>query len=118
MALHIERGKTGEELACSELRRRGFEIIYRNWRNGHHEIDIIAIKEKAIHFVEVKTRHSLKFGYPEEAVTKKKFDNLKRAAVAFLTSHPNKNRIQFDVLSVLCINGKPIEFFLVEDVYL
>jgi putative endonuclease len=118
MALHLQRGKTGEQIACGELERRGFEIIARNWRNGNHEIDIIAQKNNTLHFIEVKTRHSLKFGYPEEAVTKKKFENLKLAAVAFLNQNPFKNCIQFDILSVLCINEKPVEFFFIEDVYL
>lgn len=117
MALHIEKGKIGEQLACGELRKRGFEIIARNWRNGHHEIDIIAKKNNIIHFIEVKTRHSLKFGYPEEAVTKKKFDSLKKAAVAFLNQTQCKNRIQFDILSVLRIKEKPAELFFIEDVY-
>jgi putative endonuclease len=118
MALHNVRGEEGEKLACSELKRRGFEILFRNWRNSYYEIDIIALKEKTIHFIEVKTRHSLKFGYPEEAVTKKKFDSLKKAAVAFLNLYGYKNRVQYDILSILCLEGKPIEFFFIEDVYL
>lgn len=118
MALHIEKGKTGEQMGCSFLEKKEFKILFCNWRSSHWEIDIIAEKDGIIHFIEVKTRHSLKFGYPEEAVTKKKFENLKRAAGAFLNKYSNKARIQFDILSVLCIKGKPMEFFFIEDVYL
>lgn len=118
MAQHIKKGKAGEKIACKYLQTKNFNILFCNWRHSHQEIDIIAQKNNIIHFIEVKTRHSLKFGYPEEAVTKKKFENLKLAAVAFLNQNPCKNCIQFDILSVLCIREKPIEFFFIEDVYL
>ena len=51
-----ETGDWGETLAVSYLRRRGYIIIERNYRAGHHEIDIIARRWKTIVFVEVKTR--------------------------------------------------------------
>jgi putative endonuclease len=118
MALHIERGKAGEQMGCSFLEKKQFRILFCNWRSSHWEIDVIAEKDGIIHFIEVKTRHGLKFGYPEEAVSKKKFDNLKRAAVAFLNKYPHRNKIQFDILSILRLPRKPTEFFFIEDVYL
>jgi putative endonuclease len=118
MALHIKKGKNGEQMARTYLEAKDFNILFCNWRYSHWEIDIIAEKNNILHFIEVKTRHSLKFGYPEDAVTKKKFDNLKLAAVAFLNLNPFKNCIQFDILSVLSLKEKPIEFFFIEDVYL
>lgn len=117
MALHIEKGKTGERMARTYLKTKDFNILFCNWRSSHCEIDIIAEKNGTVHFIEVKTRHSLKFGYPEEAVTKKKFDNLKRAAAAFLNLNPCKNRVQYDILSILCLKEKKPEFFFIEDVY-
>lgn len=118
MALHIERGKEGELLACGYLDKKGYKVEVCNWRSGHYEIDIIATKDGIVHFVEVKTRHSLQFGYPEEAVSKKKFNNLKKAAACFLSRHPNCLKIQFDILSVLRLPGKPIEYLFIGDVYI
>jgi putative endonuclease len=116
--LHIKKGIDGEALASTFLRRKEFEILFNNWRSGHHEIDIIAMKDRVVHFIEVKTRHSVKFGYPEQAVSKKKFNNLKAGATAFLAKYPGCKRIQFDVLAILRIKNKPVEFFFMEDVYL
>lgn len=118
VALHMEKGKEGESLASSYLGKKGFDVKMMNWRSGHHEIDIIATRDGIIHFIEVKTRHSLEFGYPEESVTKKKFNNMTKAACAFLSNHEECLKIQYDILSILRMDGKPIEYFLIEDVYM
>lgn len=118
MALHNVRGKEGELLGCAYLERKGYRVEICNWRSGHFEIDIIATKEGMLHFVEVKTRHSMEYGYPEESVSKKKFNNIKRAAACFLVGHPRCMRIQFDILSILRLKDRPVEYFLIEDVYL
>ena len=118
MEKHIQKGRYGEQLACRYLVKKEYTIECCNWRSGHHEIDIIATKNGIIHFVEVKTRHSVEFGYPEESVSKRKFRNLKNAAVAFLSRFREVKKIQFDILSILIIPGKEIEFYLLEDVYL
>jgi len=118
MAIHNTRGKEGEAIAAHYLSDRGFEILACNWRSGYYELDIIAVRGNILHFIEVKTRHSLAFGFPEEAVTKRKFDRLKKAASRFLTEHPRKERIQFDIVSVLRLAGRPPELLLIEDVYL
>ena len=118
MALHNKKGKDGELLAGEYLEKMGFEVKIRNWRSGHYEIDIIAMREGMLHFIEVKTRHSTTFGYPEEGVTKKKFNNLKNAAASFLSRNGNFLKIRFDILSILRLPGKPVEFFLIEDVYM
>lgn len=118
MALHNVKGKEGEFLASEYLIRKGYQVEICNWRSGYYEIDIIAVKDGIVHFVEVKTRHNLAFGYPEESVSKKKFGNLKKAAACFLLRFPQCKRIQFDILSVLRIKGEPVEYFLIEDVYL
>lgn len=117
MALHIIKGKDGERMAREFLVNKGFVIVACNWRSGRQEIDIIAFKEKVLHFIEVKTRHSLNFGYPEEAVTTKKFNAMRKAAVAFMSRHQHVKSIQFDIVSVLVIKGRPVEFFFIEDVY-
>ena len=52
-----ELGAIGEELAANYLVKSGYRLLHRNWRlKGGCEIDIVAFKDNALHFVEVKTR--------------------------------------------------------------
>jgi len=118
MAAHHELGKKGEALAITWLHQRGYELLYKNWRHAHVEVDIIAIKENVLHFIEVKSRSSNAFGYPEESVSEKKMQNLMLAAEEFLFRFPHWKRIQFDVLSINISKAGNIDFFLIEDLYL
>jgi putative endonuclease len=118
MAVHNETGKEGEELAALYLAKKEHEILYRNWRYSHYEIDIITLYAGILHFVEVKLRSSKAFGMPEEAVTPKKFRSLTKAADAFLYSHPQYRLIQFDILSINAVPGREPEYFMIEDVFL
>lgn len=118
MALHNSLGVDGENLAAEWLKEKGYEILYRNWRHSHYEIDIIAFKTKMLHFIEVKCRNDSSFGYPEDSVTKKKFRNLKRAADEFLFLNPGHRWIQYDIISITLYKDKEPEFFLLEDVFL
>jgi len=118
MATHNETGKKGEALAVDWLKLVGFTIMHQNWRHSHYEIDIIAIKENILHFIEVKTRRSHRFGFPEESVSKKKMHHLMQAAEEFMYQQPGWKRIQYDILSIILLNKKEPEYFLIEDVYL
>ena len=55
---------------------------------------------------------------PEERVGKKKIQNLINAAEEYLYIHPQWKRIQFNILSILILKNEPVEYFLIEDVYL
>ncbi len=88
MANHNNTGKKGELLAAAYLTKNGFEILHSNWRHAHYEIDIIATLGNILHFIEVKTRRSTKFGLPEESVSSKKLQNLINAAEEFLYQFP------------------------------
>jgi putative endonuclease len=116
MARHNTTGKTGEILAFSYFEKLGWEILHKNWRHKHWEVDIIASHKGILHFIEVKARTSLKFGYPENNVDEKKIRYLISASEEFLFINPQWQRIQFDVLSIN-INGESVEYFLIEDVY-
>lgn len=118
MANHNITGKNGEVLALAYLTRNRFVILHTNWRHSHYEIDIIAHRDDILHFIEIKTRRSLKFGYPEESVTKKKLENLMNGAEAFLCQYPQWKRIQYDILSVNLWKNRNPEYFFIEDVYL
>ena len=115
---HIQTGKTGESLATAYFINKGFDILYRNWRHKRLEVDIIAVKDAVLHFIEVKTRTSDRFGPPEEKVTEKKLRSLINASEAFLHQYPQWQRICFDVLSVTLGEQGKADFFLIEDVYL
>jgi putative endonuclease len=112
---HLQTGITGEALAAVHLRAEGFRIIEQNWRYGRLEVDIIAEKQGVLHFIEVKTRRSKRFGRPEEQVNGRKIEHLAEAASEYLYRHPQWQRIQFDVLAItLGVQGA--EFFFIEDV--
>lgn len=118
MAEHNKTGTYGEDLAVKYLQQSGFELLHQNWRHRHWEVDIIAVKSSVLHFIEVKTRRTKKFGHPEESVGKKKIQNLINASEEYLHQFPQWQRIQFDILSITILKGYPVEYFLIEDVYL
>ena len=118
MAYHNKLGNRGEALAADFLAQQGYTVLHRNWRHSHYEIDIIALKEKVLHFVEVKMRTSKRYGLPEEAVTKKKFQSLLQAADEFLHQHPQYRHVQYDIIAITALKDAAPEYFLIEDVYL
>lgn len=96
-----ELGNSGEEKAVEFLKKMGYEILHRNFRCKLGEVDIIAKEGNTVVFVEVKTRRSLKFGYPSEAVTITKQRHLKRVAEYFVQRQKVKDcMFRFDVVEV------------------
>lgn len=73
-------GQTGEELAALYLTHNGYQILDHNW-NLHRgcELDLVAIKDNKLHFIEVKTRTSDKYGEPQTAINYKKMRNISKA---------------------------------------
>lgn len=118
MARHNTTGKEGEQMGTKYLVDAGYAVLEKNWRHSHWEVDVIAVKDNILHFIEIKTRRTKKFGLPEEKVGKKKMQNLVNAAEQYLYLYPQWKRIQFNILSILIIKTKPVEYFLLEDVYL
>lgn len=117
MADHNELGKYGEQLGAEYLTANEFTILQLNWKYSYYEIDIIASKNRVLHFIEIKTRKSTRFGFPEESAGRKKMEKINKAANNYMAKHPNWNRVQYDVLSIsFSENGHP-EFLLIEDVY-
>lgn len=112
-----ETGNKGEDLAENWLKENGYIVWHRNWRFRHWEVDVIASKGKKLHFVEVKTRTSYKFGNPEESIGRDKMTALKNAAEEYLYQHPDWKYIQFDVIAITLQGDKVLEIFLIEDVY-
>jgi putative endonuclease len=103
--LNKELGCFGEELAASYLEKQNYQILEKNYRLTLGEIDIIAFIEKTIVFVEVKTRKTLCFGLPCEAVTAKKRHKIYIIAEYYIS---NKNlynfNCRFDIIEVYIQN--------------
>lgn len=94
-------GKSGEDLAVSFLKKNGFEILERNYRFGHKEIDIIGKDKNTIVFIEVKTGRSKNFGSPQERVNLKKQKSLIEVAQDYIQKNnlPNFD-FRFDVVAI------------------
>ena len=117
MNTNQETGNLGEELAANQLIEKGFTILERNWTHRHWEVDIIAYRNNLLHFIEVKTRKSIRYGFPEESITREKMNSLKNAAEAYQEAHPEWKYIQFDVVAITLNDSIVKDFLLIEDVY-
>ncbi len=106
MAKKDELGRFGECVAAHHLESSGYRIIERNWRCTSGEIDIIAEDQSSTVFVEVKTRSSLAFGHPFDAVTPAKLVRLRRLAAAWCNEAVDRPvHIRIDVVGVLATAG-------------
>lgn len=111
MSDKIKTGNKGEELAANFLVSKGYEIVARNYRYKHAEIDLIARKDKWLIFVEVKTRHSVAFGEPESFVTNKKAAKVIEGAEQFVFEQQWAGPIRFDIVSIKLGERLAIEHF-------
>ena len=94
-------GRWGEDAAAQYLAANGYTLLERNVHSAHGEIDIVASMEGLLVFIEVKTRRSHTFAYPEDSVTRRKQAYLLSAAEAYLQAHPESSESwQFDVIAV------------------
>ena len=111
-------GRRGEDLAHRYLKNCGFAIVARNYRgrNGGVEVDLIGWDGPLLVFVEVKSRSSVSFGQPEEAVDREKQVRLIRAAGEYIhRCGVGWNFVRFDVVSVLF--GEPPALSHIEDAF-
>lgn len=111
MAKHNHTGRYGEALAARFLKEKGFLIIKRNYRYKKGEIDIIARKDNLLLFVEVKTRTTINYGYPEEAVSAKKAGLIIDAADYFIHKTSWNFNIRFDIISITIGSEARIKHF-------
>ena len=117
MAKHNETGVNGEKIAENFLQTKGYTLLHRNWTHGKKEVDIIAVDNNLLVFVEVKTRGDSYFGYPEDAVGPQKQDYLKTAAEAFMDQFPQYNNIRFDIISIIIQKDTIKEIVHFEDAF-
>lgn len=103
-----ELGKLGETYAALRLMQQGWHVIDRNWHSRQGELDLVMITpEQKLVFVEVKTRRSIQYGTPLEAINQDKRNKLRKAGMQWIekfgTDIP-RYRIRFDAVSILVIN--------------
>ena len=74
------RGTRYEELAATYLEHSRMHVIARNFRCRYGEIDLVAMDEGTLAFVEVKSRADASSGLPEEALSFSKRKTISRVA--------------------------------------
>ena len=103
-------GKRGELIALEFLQQKGFKLLRSNYRFERAEIDLIFIdeSENLLLFVEVKTRTNKKFGEPEESVTPSKMDQIRKAAMGFISENEDysKHDVRLDVITIMLTEDK------------
>lgn len=111
-------GLQGEEIASEYLKNKGFEILSRNFRSGHKEIDIIAEKGDIIHFIEVKTRKNEDWIDLMDNVNERKIDLVTQAAEDWLEKNNKPESFwQIDFIGIILDKNnqvKKVEF--IEDI--
>ena len=99
-------GDSGEDLAAAFLERAGMTVLDRNVRTAVGEADIVAEETGEIVFVEVKTRQSDEFGWPEESITPTKFRHMQLTAEAILSERGWESRFwRLDVIAIRIPDG-------------
>ena len=113
----LSPGRAGEEAALQILQMRGYKILDRNFRSRYGEIDIVAQDGNILVFVEVKTRWSRKYGYPEEAVTPRKLQSIIRTGEYYKVTHSDTpDLIRVDVVALEVDRGRVSKVRLIKNV--
>ena len=95
-------GRSGEQAAAEYLESHGLRILDRNWRSADGEIDIVAVERRVLVVCEVKSRTSVRYGSPLEAVSRVKRARLRRLAVQWLNAHGVRfDQVRIDVIGLM-----------------
>jgi len=103
-------------MAADFLVGKGFEIIARNYRYKHCEIDLITKKDNWLIFVEVKFRSSDAYGYPEDFVDYQKVKNILEAAEQYTFEKDWQGNVRYDIVSIRSGHGQ-MEIVHIEDAF-
>jgi len=117
MAAHNDLGKHGEKIAAAYLQKAGYRILNVNWRCSRAEVDLIADKDGTIVFVEVKTRSSVDYGYPEDFVSYKKEKQLEFASSTYIEMKKHQGEIRFDIIAIVFENKDLYKINHIEDAF-
>lgn len=110
MGARHERGRLGEEAAAVFFRDLGWEILDRNWRSGHGELDLVVRSAGTVAFVEVKTRSGGGAGDPLESITWRKRREVEKTSLAWLRERGRAvggiRTVRFDAVAVDLVPGR------------
>lgn len=122
-----KRGNIGENIACTFIKNKGFDVLVRNYQKKWGEIDIIAIKDKKIHFFEVKSVTASFFAKhddnhrPEDNIHDLKVRHIRRMIETFLEESGRGLDAEF-CFHVLCVymnmNTKSAKVKMIENIIL
>ena len=112
----IKRGNEGEDLAVAFLEQKGFRVLERNYRHKRSEIDLIVVRGNWLVFVEVKTRSSSAFGYPEEFVDYNKKKKIFEGADHYMHEKDWPGNVRYDIVAISLTQNHP-EIYHVEDAF-
>lgn len=109
MLNNIEKGKKGELIAKDYLISKGYNILDMNHRNKIGEIDIIAMDKNILVFIEVKTRTSINYGYPYEAVNRKKQEKIIYSSLLYIKQNRfEDHQLRYDIIEVYLASNTKI----------
>jgi len=113
----IPLGRRGEEIAARHLKRCGYRILARNYRGAGAEVDLVAVEDETLVFVEVKTRNETGFGSAAEAVDEHKQEQIRQAARSYAARRRvGAARQRFDVVAITRVGrGRRLE--LIKDAF-
>ena len=107
MSNHIELGKQGESIAAEFLEAKGYRILDRNWRKQKGEIDIIAMYNGELVFIEVKTSAN-QWSIPDAKVNAKKLKMLGDTAFAYMEDQGYNWSFRIDIVSIIISKDQPV----------
>lgn len=107
MATHNLLGKAGEDAVAEYLKKKGYDILHRNWRKNHLELDIVAAKDDELIVVEVKTRRNTDYIEPQDAVNRQKIRRIVIATDAYVKHFGIDASVRFDIITAV---GQPGTF--------
>ena len=106
MSQHNQKiGRWGEQIASSYLQNKGYEFVDANVRTPYGEIDLILRFNGILVFVEVKTRTSTSYRYPEESITPRKQQHMFDCS----ESYAQENEIEYWQIDAISVEGNSSE---------
>ncbi len=105
--LPLNRGKSAEQLACLYLKKYGFNLVTRNYRNRRGEIDLIVENDSMMLIVEVRYRSNPHYGLASESVDFRKQAKIIQCAEQYLAANPPTKQVRLDVITVTPAQPEP-----------
>ena len=116
MTENNKRGAEGEQLAVAFLEEKGYQLVEQHYRYRHSEIDLIVRRENWLVFVEVKSRTSNAFGFPEEFVDSGQKRRILEGADYYQYITDWKGNVRFDIVAVSLGPNEP-QLLHIEDAF-